>query len=101
MRFAFTSEQRQFQATVRGLLDKECAPTRVRAAWTEPSVRGVVWRKLAESGLPSLTVPEESGGLGLHELDWVLALEETGRAAAPGPIVETIAVGVPLLAELG
>jgi alkylation response protein AidB-like acyl-CoA dehydrogenase len=44
-------------------------------------------------------VPEALGGLGMGELDLVLVLEEAGRAAAPEPLVETIAVGAPLLRD--
>ena len=39
------------------------------------------WAKLAELGLLGLRVPEEYGGLGMDEVDLVLLLEETGRAA--------------------
>jgi alkylation response protein AidB-like acyl-CoA dehydrogenase len=35
--------------------------------------------------------------MGMLELDMVLPLEETGYAALPGPIVDTAAVGIPLL----
>ena len=44
-------------------------------------------------GVLGLLVPEAHGGLGLDELDLVLLLEETGRAALPEPLVETAAVG--------
>jgi alkylation response protein AidB-like acyl-CoA dehydrogenase len=46
-------------------------------------------------------VPEACGGLGLDEIDLVLLLEETGRAACAEPVIATAAVGAPLLAELG
>jgi alkylation response protein AidB-like acyl-CoA dehydrogenase len=52
-------------------------------------------------GVVGLTAPEGAGGLGLGELDLILLLQETGRAALPEPIVETTAVVVPLLAERG
>jgi alkylation response protein AidB-like acyl-CoA dehydrogenase len=50
-------------------------------------------------GVIGLTAPESAGGLGMHEVDLVLILEETGRAALPEPIVEHTAVALPLLAE--
>jgi len=46
-------------------------------------------------------VPEAQGGLGMDELGLVLILEECGRAGLPEPVAETVAVGVPLLADLG
>lgn len=88
--------------TVRDLFQKHCPPAAVRAAWSDPSGRVPgLWPSLAELGITGLTVPEEHGGLNLGELDLVLVLEEAGRAAAPEPLVETIAVGAPLLREVG
>src|SRR4051794_39908772 len=102
MHFAFTEDQEMFRKTVRDLLDKECPPSVVRAAWFSESGRAPgLWAKLAELGVVGMTVPEAHGGLGLGELDLVLLLEEAGRAALPEPLLETTAVGAPLLCELG
>ncbi|MBV8951638.1 MAG: acyl-CoA dehydrogenase family protein, partial [Actinobacteria bacterium] len=59
-----------------------------------------LWSKLAQMGVVGLTAPESCGGLGLSDLDFVLLVEEAGRAAMPGPIVETTAVALPSLGEL-
>ena len=48
-----------------------------------------------------MTASEEAGGMGMSELDLMLPLEETGYAAMPGPIVDTVAVGIPLLEAAG
>lgn len=100
MRFAFTDDQVAFRDTVRDFLAAECPASFVRA---EATSRGDGWRglwsKLAEMGVVGLTAPEARGGLGLGPLDLVLILEETGRAAMPGPIVETTAVALPLLGD--
>jgi alkylation response protein AidB-like acyl-CoA dehydrogenase len=101
VRFAFTDDQKLFRDTLRALLEKECTADVVRRAWSRdtdgrsPSL----WTKLAELGVLGLAMPEAHGGLGLSEIDLVLLLEECGRAALPEPIVETSAVGAPLLAE--
>ncbi|HEX4459975.1 MAG TPA: acyl-CoA dehydrogenase family protein, partial [Polyangia bacterium] len=101
MRFAFSAEQRQFQRTMRELLTRACPPSEVRAAWTSETGRSPSrWRQLAEVGAVGLTVPAEQGGLGGDALDWILPLEEAGRAALPEPLVETTAVGAPLLAAV-
>jgi len=98
MRFAFTDEQLAFRDAVRALLAKECPPSVVRDAWTNETGRTTsVWAHLAEMGVLGILAPEESGGLGLTELDLVLLLEETGRAGLPEPVVEHAAVGVALL----
>lgn len=101
MHFAFTEEQLAFRDAVREFLAAECPAALVRAEATEPDEHGTAWRalwsKLAEMGVVGLTAAESSGGLGMSALDLVLLLEETGRAAMPGPIVETTAVALPLL----
>ncbi|MGH9097490.1 MAG: acyl-CoA dehydrogenase family protein, partial [Acidimicrobiales bacterium] len=98
MRFAFTEQQTQFRDAVRQVLDKECTPDDLRAAFDAPRARTRRWATLAEMGVAGLTVPEEHGGLGLHLLDLVPPLEEAGRAALPEPLIETTALAAPLLA---
>jgi alkylation response protein AidB-like acyl-CoA dehydrogenase len=99
MRFSFTDDQLAFRDAVRDLLAKECPPERVRAAWTSDDGRSGAWPALAEMGVVGITAPEAAGGLGLDDLDLVLLLEETGRAALPEPIVEHSAVALPFVAE--
>lgn len=94
---SFTEDQRLLAAAVRDALAKACPPATVRAARTDPAARrGAAWRALAEVGLLGAHVPEAHGGLGLTPMDIVLAFEETGRFAVPGPIVET-AVAAPIV----
>ena len=97
MFFGFDDDQVAFRDAVRDLLDKQCPPEVVRAAW-DGDLDAQVWRSLDEMGVLSLLVPESSGGLGLDERSLVMILEETGRAGLPHPIVETAAVAAPLLA---
>jgi alkylation response protein AidB-like acyl-CoA dehydrogenase len=102
VRFEFTDEQLAFQQAVRSFLDNRCAPADVRAAWDSDSgVSRERWQALAELGLFGVLLPEDVGGLGLTEVDLVLAIEETGRAGLPDPVVDTAAVAGPLLAEAG
>lgn len=102
MDFAFTDEQLAFRDVVRNLLEELCPPARLRRAWSagEHPLQDL-WRALAEVGVLGLLAPESAGGVDRSELDLVLALEETGRAALPGPVVEHAAVAVPMLAEVG
>jgi len=100
VRFAFTDEQRLFQKSMREWCERDCPPAAVRAAWTSESGRAPErWAKLAELGVLGVAAPESFGGLGGGALDWVLVLEEAGRAALPEPLLETAVVGVPLLVE--
>ena len=117
MRFAFTDDQLAFRDAVRDLLAKECPPEVVRAAWPEGTdAHGArkgegaraeadrvakVWSDLAEMGVLGIAVPEDRGGLGMAEVDWILLAEETGYAGLPHPFVETACVVAPLLAAAG
>ncbi|MET9343065.1 acyl-CoA dehydrogenase family protein [Nonomuraea sp. NPDC003804] len=81
MNFTFTDEQLSLGAAVRQALRDHC----------HPSDRGSGWKQLAELGFFTALVGEEAGGLGLALIDVIPAVEETGRAAMPGPVVETLA----------
>jgi alkylation response protein AidB-like acyl-CoA dehydrogenase len=59
----------------------------------------MLWNHLAEMGVFGMLVPEAAGGLGGTEVDRVLLLEELGRAAVPGPVLETAAVVAPALGD--
>jgi len=97
--FGFDADQLAFRDAVRDLLDKECPPEVVRAAWDAPSggIDRGVWDRQADMGVLATCVPERDGGLGLDEQALVLVLEETGRAGLLHPIVETAAVAAPLV----
>jgi alkylation response protein AidB-like acyl-CoA dehydrogenase len=100
MRFAFSDDQLAFRDAVRDLLTKLAGPDALRAVWDGPlGWDPTVWSHLAEMGVLGLLAPESAGGMGLDEVDLVLILEECGRAALPGPIVEHVAVAIPALAE--
>jgi len=100
MRFAFTEDQLLFAEGLRDMLSKECPPSRVRAVWDDGSGHDpALWAQLAEMGVLSMLVPESAGGMGGTEVDLVLLLEELGRAAVPGPVLETAAVVAPALAS--
>ncbi|TNY37986.1 acyl-CoA dehydrogenase family protein [Thermomonospora catenispora] len=85
MRFGLTEQQRQFGAVAAELL-------------ADPDVDH--WAALAGLGVPAVLVPERHGGLGGDEVDLLAVLEEAGRAALAGPLVESL-VAARLLAGLG
>ena len=100
MHFAFDEDQLEFRAQLRAFAEKQCTPADIREAWA--STLGWSrprWAALAEMGVVGITVPEEFGGMGLGLVDAVLLLEEAGRAGLPEPLVETVALGVPVLAD--
>ncbi len=99
MHFGFTADQISLRDGLRDLLIAECPPEVVRAAWEGEDAWRKIWSRLADIGLLGLLAPGEVGGMDCTELDLVLSLEECGRFAVPGPLVEHIGVAVPALAE--
>jgi alkylation response protein AidB-like acyl-CoA dehydrogenase len=98
--FAFDEDQLEFRAQLRAFAEKQCTPADIREAWASPlGWSPPRWAALAEMGVVGITVPEEFGGMGLGLVDVVLLLEEAGRAGLPEPLVETIALGVPVLVD--
>jgi alkylation response protein AidB-like acyl-CoA dehydrogenase len=99
MRFAISREQADFASSLRKQLAASDVPTAVRA-WSagDFSPGRALWGQLAELGVTALATPEEHGGFGAGAVDLVLAFVELGRAAAPGPYVESVAVLPALLA---
>jgi alkylation response protein AidB-like acyl-CoA dehydrogenase len=59
-----------------------------------------LWRDLAGLGVTALTVPESCDGPGATPLDLVVACEELGHHAVPGPVAESLAAVPRLLAAL-
>jgi alkylation response protein AidB-like acyl-CoA dehydrogenase len=100
--FGFTDEQLAFRDGVRSLLADACPPAAVRRAWEDgPGYDATLWVALGDMGVLGMLAPEAAGGLGMDEVDLVLLLEESGRVALPGPLVEQAAVAVPLIAATG
>ena len=102
MNFALSGEQRQFAASLHDMLVAADGPAAARA-WAagnrEPGLK--IWRALAATGVMALAVPAESGGLGAGPVDLVIACQELGHHAIPGPVLETVAAIPALLAALG
>lgn len=101
MDFTFTEDQLLFQEEIKKFLVNEITPEKIRELWKTDSGRDSgLWAQLAELGLTGITVPEEFGGLGMSEVDFVLLAQECGYVALPEPLVETVLVAVPLINTL-
>ncbi|MFD0686238.1 acyl-CoA dehydrogenase family protein [Actinomadura fibrosa] len=92
MRFVLSAEQRMFAGTLRGLL-ADAGTVKAARAWAagDAAPGRALWSAVAGTGVFALAVPEEHGGAGPLPVELVVAMEELGRAAAPGPYVETLA----------
>jgi alkylation response protein AidB-like acyl-CoA dehydrogenase len=101
MYFTLSGEQRQFSASLHGMLTVADALTSARRWATgdrEPGL--IIWRSLATAGVTGLNVPQEFGGLAADPADLLVACEELGHHALPGPIAESLAVVPHLLAGI-
>ena len=101
MDFTLSGEQQQFAAAMHDMLAAADGPAAARS-WASgdrgPGLK--IWRAMAEAGVTALAVPAESGGLGAHPADLVIACEEIGHHAIPGPAAESLAAVPQLLAAL-
>ncbi|MBO6718474.1 MAG: acyl-CoA/acyl-ACP dehydrogenase [Rhizobiaceae bacterium] len=101
MDFRFTEEQQMMADAVRSLLADHCQPADLRRMMASDKPRDEArWRQIVEMGLQGVLVPEERGGLGLSEADFVLVAEACGYACLPEPLVENAGVALPLLAAV-
>jgi len=101
MRLEPDQDALDFGISIAELLADSADSAALRAAWD--SVDGRIpglWKRLAAVGVLGSTIPEEYGGLGLDARSMLPVLIESGRAALPEPLVETL-VGASLIAEAG
>lgn len=88
MNFSLSEEQEMLQQTVRGFVEKECPPARVREVFdSESGEDQELWGGLVDMGIAGLVVPEHLGGAGLELLELALVAEELGRGAVPSPLL--------------
>ena len=92
MTFTRSAEQRQFASSLHDLLAAADVPGAARRwAGGDHSPGLALWRKLAGLGVTALAVRPRSGGLGASWLDVVIACEELGHHAMPGPVAGAVA----------
>jgi alkylation response protein AidB-like acyl-CoA dehydrogenase len=93
MKFALSPEQVSFGGSIDALLSDVDVAAAARAwAAGEPEPGLKIWRGLAELGVTALAVPERFDGLEAGPVDLVVAFEQLGCHAVPGPWVDTVAV---------
>ncbi|MDM4719411.1 acyl-CoA dehydrogenase family protein [Micromonospora sp. WMMA1363] len=102
MRLALSAEQEQLAAVLHAMLAEADIPAVARRWATDDHAPGrTVWRRLADLGVTGLAVPARWGGLAAHPADVVVACEELGHHALPGPVAESVAAVPVLLTTLG
>lgn len=87
MEFTFTPEQRAVALLAQGLFESYGSDDHVRAlAESATSFDAPLWRKLVETGLHRLILPESLGGSGMGMIELGLVLEQQGRRLAAAPL---------------
>ena len=90
MDFELTDDQVSLQEAIRAFCDGRFPPDVVRnIEHAGARLDRELWHELGDTGVFSLRVPEDDGGLGLGVSEAVLVFEELGRALVPGPLVAT------------
>lgn len=101
MDFTFNDEQEMMAGVVRDLLADVCDSAKLRKMLESGAgFDADRWAALADLGLFTLLVPEDKGGLGLTETDFIRIATACGAAMLPEPLVDLAGVTLPLLAEL-
>jgi alkylation response protein AidB-like acyl-CoA dehydrogenase len=87
MKYAFTTEQREFRAVLRRFFGQTSPPSVVRKLMeTEAGWDAADWRDLNNQlGLCGVHVPEAYGGMGFGYVELGIVLEEMGRALLCAP----------------
>ncbi|EAQ00607.1 putative acyl-CoA dehydrogenase family protein [Janibacter sp. HTCC2649] len=84
-------EREDLRRSLRDLLSALAdAPARQAAIESEHGHDPELWRRLAELGALSLSLPETVGGAGFGAVEQSVVLEELGRTLAPTPFLGTV-----------
>lgn len=101
MDFSFTDEQLMLAETLEAFFGNECQSSHLQTMAREGrSFDTARWNALIDMGLHLSLLPEDQGGLGLSQADFVPAAETAGRACLPEPMVHCFGVAVPALSKL-
>ncbi len=95
MDFEQTPEGSDAAVLAADILAKHCTAEHLRAGERDPGqLDRDLWRRFAEAGLVSLTVPVEHEGSGLGLLELCSVLVEVGRKVAPLPLAVHAVTGM-------
>lgn len=102
MDFSLTKDQEMFRTHIKKVLeDFEQTKVTRDVIKNDTTSYEALNQTLAEMGVPAITIPEQFDGLELEALDLVPTYEELGKALAPGLLMETVSLVVPLIKRYG
>jgi len=98
MKFSFEDEQLLFAEAIREMLKKHCSPEVINEfAESDSDTIPELWNSFSSMGVLGMAAPEAQGGLEMSDQDFVLIMEELGRAACPEPVMEHAVLSIPLI----
>lgn len=103
MRFAFSSEQEEFRASLRRFFADHSSSKEIRRLMqTEAGWERSGWQALnRELGLAAVRIPEAMGGQGFGFSEHCIVLEEMGRALLCAPYLATTVLGAGAILNAG
>jgi alkylation response protein AidB-like acyl-CoA dehydrogenase len=98
MEFGLNESQQFLKDNARKFFAGECPMAEVRRIMeTDTAYDAALWAKMVEQGYTGIIFPEEYGGVGLGIVEFILLMEEAGRALVPGPFFSTVALAGALI----
>ncbi|MEO8692800.1 MAG: acyl-CoA dehydrogenase family protein [Acidimicrobiales bacterium] len=103
MDFSFTEEQQALRGLAAQIFADKATVERVVEIerHTDDRIDRELWAALAEAQLLGVAIPEQFGGLGFTMLELTFVLEQQGRFVAPVPLLPTLVLAAPAIAEFG
>ncbi|HET9139266.1 acyl-CoA dehydrogenase family protein [Actinophytocola sp.] len=102
MDFSLTEAQHDLAGLTRDILAGHLTEERLRAAEAAPDrFDRDLWQALATAGVLAAALPVAAGGSGYGLLEQCAVLTELGRAVAPVPYLDSIAVAATVIAGFG
>lgn len=93
MEFGLTGGQQLLKDNVRKFFAGECPMNEVRRIMeTDTAYDAALWAKMTDQGYAGIIFAEQYGGVGLGKVEFILLMEEAGRALLPGPLFSTVAL---------
>jgi acyl-CoA dehydrogenase len=103
MDFSFTEEQHALRDLAARIFTDKATVERIVEIErrTDDRIDRDLWAALADAQLLGVAIPEQYGGLGFTMLELTFVLEQQGRFVAPVPLLPTLVLAAPAIAEFG
>ena len=103
MDFSFTDEQQALHDLAAQIFADKSTVERVVEIErrSDDRIDRDLWAALAAAQLLGVAIPEAFGGLGFTMLELTFVLEQQGQFVAPVPLLPTLVLGAPAIAEFG